>query len=591
MRKPVLNSISAHLPETVKAGEPFVIQVAPPGEYPQWIEDPENPSQQKEVVQILDEKAMNAMVENFKDKVLVDADHSSEISTNTAAMGWVTKLFVDPEKGLMAEIEPTSEGVEKINGKVYRFVSGAWILDEDNRPTELVSIGLTNKPNLPVRPMINAQAVAEKKDELGAENKDGVTDGSPSATDDQPDAANAGAQENPEGSQGHDGSQSNNQGNHNMDKVKELLGLAVEATDEEVYAAIDALISRSGEMEAVTNALGLEPTATNEEVQEALNAVINQCGELQAKNEEAEKARLNAEADQLVAENEDVIPEESVAEIKDQYVEDPEAAKATVANMRRVYDRAILNAAKNATPKVRVVNAKEAKAPKVLNMKDALAECGGDPAKENAVCELINKTNIPTSGEDATEFTDENGNEFETGTGETFSSANEVVMSGDLTKKSVAALRKACHDADISVRDTILALNPVKFAELLSLLDAHMYGGTEAIRDGMIPNLYGYKAVMEMGSLSADTGENLVGALIPASAIAVASRTVDVLNPKLYDEIGTATDDNSGLVLQMRRGGDWKTGDSVATVECLFGAKLVQPTKIVRLVSSATSAG
>ena len=212
-------------------------------------------------------------------------------------------------------------------------------------------------------------------------------------------------------------------------------------------------------------------------------------------------------------------------------------------------------------------------------------------AIEKAVCELINKTNIPTSGEDATEFTDENGNEFETGTGETFSSANEVVMSGDLTKKSVAALRKACHDADISVRDTILALNPVKFAELLSLLDAHMYGGTEAIRDGMIPNLYGYKAVMEMGSLSADTGENLVGALIPASAIAVASRTVDVLNPKLYDEIGTATDDNSGLVLQMRRGGDWKTGDSVATVECLFGAKLVQPTKIVRLVSSATSAG
>ncbi len=210
-------------------------------------------------------------------------------------------------------------------------------------------------------------------------------------------------------------------------------------------------------------------------------------------------------------------------------------------------------------------------------------------AIEKAVCGLITRTNIPVSGDDKTEFTDENGEEFETGTGCSFSSANEKVLSGDLSKKSVAALRSACYDAGIPTRETILALTPVKFAELLSLLDANMYGGTEAIRDGMIPNLYGYKAVMELGSLSASTDEKLIGALIPASSIAIASRTLEVLNPKLYDEIGTMTDDKSGLVLQMRRGGDWATGQSVATVECLFGAKLVQPTKIVRLVSAATT--
>ena len=167
-----------------------------------------------------------------------------------------------------------------------------------------------------------------------------------------------------------------------MDKVKELLGLVAEATDEEAYAAIDALLKRGEQMEAVTNALGLEPTATNEEVQQALNAVIDQCGQLQAQNEEMEKARLTAEADQLVAENEDIIPEESVEEIKAEYMKDPEAAKATVANMRRVYDRAILNAAKQ--PIVKVVNAKAAKTPTALNMKDVLADCGGDPAKELA---------------------------------------------------------------------------------------------------------------------------------------------------------------------------------------------------------------
>lgn len=386
MRKPILNSLATQLPEAVEVGKVFTIQVAPRGEYPQFVEDPENNGQTKRVIQILDDAAMNTLVENFKDKVLVDADHSSEVSTNTAAMGWVTKLFVDPEKGLMAEIEPTSEGAAKINGKVYRFVSGAWTLDENGRPMELVSIGLTNKPNLPVQPMINAQVSTEKKDALGVnanDNADDVTDGGSSAPVDNDADADANKQDPLNENQGQDDSQLNqNQGNQNMDKVKELLGLVAEATDEEAYAAIDALLKRGEQMEAVTNALGLEPTATNEEVQQALNAVIDQCGQLQAQNEEMEKARLTAEADQLVAENEDIIPEESVEEIKAEYMKDPEAAKATVANMRRVYDRAILNAAKQ--PIVKVVNAKAAKTPTALNMKDVLADCGGDPAKELA---------------------------------------------------------------------------------------------------------------------------------------------------------------------------------------------------------------
>lgn len=206
-----------------------------------------------------------------------------------------------------------------------------------------------------------------------------------------------------------------------------------------------------------------------------------------------------------------------------------------------------------------------------------------------AVGGLITKDNIPTEGDDGTVFTDADGETVPASSVASFSNANEKVLD-TITKKSIAGLRTACRNADIPVRDTILALNSVAFAELLSLLDANMYGGTEAIRDGIIPNLYGYKAVMELDELSAEAGEKLVGALIPATSIAVASRTLDIQNPKLYEEVGTVTDDNSGLVLQMRRGGDWTTGDSVATVECLFGAALVQPTKIVRLVSAATAA-
>lgn len=391
---------NAILPESAEAGKPIVIQLAPAGEYPQFIDDTDENGNatQKEVVQILDEQAMNTLVANFekarseaeaqgrKYGVLVDADHSSETSTNTAAMGWVTKLFVDPEKGLMAEIEPTSLGAEKINGKVYRFVSGAWTLDEDNRPQELVSIGLTNKPNLPVAPMINAQAA--KKEEPGTpptKDGEGVTADNPSAT--------ANAEEDKGGGEPEaqpDVAQNNNpeEGEINMN-LKEKLGLPEEATDADVEAAVDALIQRCAGMEQVQNALGLDETATNEEVLEAVNACVNQCGELQAKNEEIEKEKLEGEAETFVSENADVIPEDMVEEIKEEYVEDKEKATETVANFRRVHDRAVLNAARaaqGAEPKVRtavIFKNSEAKKP-VVGMAGIIAQCNGDPKAINA---------------------------------------------------------------------------------------------------------------------------------------------------------------------------------------------------------------
>lgn len=403
MKHPVItNAATAQLPDSAELGKPITIQLAPEGRYPQVVDDDSAEGGQREVVQVLDRQAMDTLVANFdkaraeaeakgqKYGVLVDADHSSETSTNTAAMGWVTKLFVDPEKGLMAEIDPTSEGVEKINGKVYRFVSGAWTLDDDDRPVELVSIGLTNKPNLPVAPMINA-----------ARNADGDKDGAGDAANAEADAVthddtavNAPADDN--GATGQDdappsdvAAQNATKETEDMNEIKTLLGLPEEATEEDIAAAVSALVARCSGMEQVTNALGLDETATNEEILEAVNAVVNQCGDLQAKNEEIEKEKLEGEAETFVSENADVIPEEMVEEIKDEYVEDKDKAVETVANYRRVHDRAVLNAARAAQgqePKVRtavVFKNSEARKP-VVGIAGIVAECNGDPVAINA---------------------------------------------------------------------------------------------------------------------------------------------------------------------------------------------------------------
>lgn len=203
----------------------------------------------------------------------------------------------------------------------------------------------------------------------------------------------------------------------------------------------------------------------------------------------------------------------------------------------------------------------------------------------NTVFGLITPANIPTSGSYKWDIKDRDGNTIgHEGVPLDFGSWNEkVVGTGTFTKGIAAQLRAACDAADIAAGDTILALNPVKFAELLDTLDAQLYGGPEAIRSGIVPNLYGYKAVVEVNEMPNDG--NQIGALIPATSIAVASRILPVLNPKLYDEIGVTTDEKSGLAVQLRRAGNVSTDDSVATVECLFAARLIQPTKIVRLVT------
>ena len=386
------------LPDKVEVGTPFVIALAPRGEFPQIVDG-------KEVVQIVDDEAINALVANFEKaqkeaeaagrrfEVLVDADHSSETSTNTEAMAWVTKVYNDPEQGLMAELDPTPLGAEKINGKQYRFYSGAWTLDENNRPNELVSIGLTNKPNLPVAPILNMRAVV-KNPTAGSTVSNAETTAVTQNQEGEGETATTGetkeqhTDEVPVVESQINNNPNENQGTLNMD-IRAKLGLAPEATDEEVEIALDAVLAKCGGMEQVQNALGLEPTTTNEEVVETLNAVITQCGEMQQAQDAAEEAAKDAAADEFVAQNEDIIPEEMTEEVKSEYVEDPAKAEATVANMRRVAAKAVLNAQNAHRNATRVINAASARVPEVMRTKTALNSQGGfaackTPEEQNA---------------------------------------------------------------------------------------------------------------------------------------------------------------------------------------------------------------
>ena len=106
-----------------------------------------------------------------------------------------------------------------------------------------------------------------------------------------------------------------------------------------------------------------------------------------------------------------------------------------------------------------------------------------------------------------------------------------------------------------------------------------MYGGSEAIRLGVIPGLYGFKGFVCTSNLS-----GCDGAVICDSAIGVASRYVYPGTEGAYPEVWSATDED-GFTIGYRRFMDLATGSNKFAADVLFGASILQPSKIVRLVS------
>ena len=190
--------------------------------------------------------AFEAMVANWQAQgapdVLVDVDHASATGGSTEAAAWAKNLRVEDD-GLCADFELTPRGRELVEGKSYRFVSPGWTLADDGTPLALCSVALTNRPNLPVKPVVNA-------DDAGGRD---------------PDDPNINPKGNPE---------------MDLKKIAAALGLAETATEEEVLAAIAAMTE--------ANAQAAEEAANAKAEAFAENAV--KAGKVAAESKDAVKA-------------------------------------------------------------------------------------------------------------------------------------------------------------------------------------------------------------------------------------------------------------------------------------------------------------
>jgi phage I-like protein len=87
--------------------------------------------------------------------VLLDFEHRSETTDDSRAAGWIKQLRVQ-DGVLEALIRFTPEGSAAVRDRALRYLSPAWRLGPDNRPTALASVGLTNVPYFTqLRPVLN----------------------------------------------------------------------------------------------------------------------------------------------------------------------------------------------------------------------------------------------------------------------------------------------------------------------------------------------------------------------------------------------------------------------------------------------------
>ena len=146
------------------------------------------------------------------------------------------------------------------------------------------------------------------------------------------------------------------------------------------------------------------------------------------------------------------------------------------------------------------------------------------------------------------------------------------------SKTAVANLYKIATDNDIPVGDAVVVLGPADYAKVLSYLDSNVYGGSEAIREGRIPGLYGFRSFV----CSTFLNEGLKGAIVSRDAIGLASRYLEPMEGA-YPDAWRASDGDIATI-GFRHFANLCTGRRYLACEALFGAKVLQKNKIVRLV-------
>ena len=156
-----------------------------------------------------------------------------------------------------------------------------------------------------------------------------------------------------------------------------------------------------------------------------------------------------------------------------------------------------------------------------------------------------------------------------------------VGKAASFAKSGVGKIAAAVSNATnkLRVKFSTLALSGEYFYALASSLDANVYGGSEPVKNGVIPGLLGFKKVMLMH------GYDGVGFVCEPSAIAFGARAFRPVDDTPYRAVREIKDPESGLTLTLVEYPDGPTGDLSESVTCQIGAAVGDAGALVRLTA------
>lgn len=169
------------------------------------------------------------------------------------------------------------------------------------------------------------------------------------------------------------------------------------------------------------------------------------------------------------------------------------------------------------------------------------------------VMQLVNSTNVPLSAEFAV---------------------------GTKAQPTVQNLYKIAADNNIDVGDSVVVLDPKNFTNLLGILDYAMYGGREGVKAGYCDGLFGFRKVV----CSTNLADGVNGFICGYGGIGIASRYLAPLNGA-YPMSTKVVDPDSGFSCGLRMFADLNTGVRKYAIDALVGAKVLAPSRIVRLIN------
>jgi phage I-like protein len=94
-------------------------------------------------------------------RLVIDENHATDLAApkggSSPAMGWMTNLRTGEDGSIWADVEWTARGKAAVLNKEYSFISPVFLHDDQGEITVVLRAGLTNSPNLQL-PAINAEA-------------------------------------------------------------------------------------------------------------------------------------------------------------------------------------------------------------------------------------------------------------------------------------------------------------------------------------------------------------------------------------------------------------------------------------------------